>query len=171
MTIRARKLLVLVLLSVLCIGCDRATKRVATEELKDMETVSLVGGTVRLQYAENTGAFLGLAGDLPPAARMWILNVGTGVLLAALMVYLVRRYDLSWQRFVPLCLVLAGGVGNLIDRVAAGYVVDFVSIGVGPLRTGIFNVADVAITVGAVWLFVTSWRRDPESASGAPSAS
>jgi signal peptidase II len=61
-------------------------------------------------------------------------------------------------RFVALVLVLAGGVGNQLDRVLqAGLVTDFINLGVGPLRTGIFNVADVAITCGAIGL-IASWR-------------
>ena len=60
-----------------------------------------------------------------------------------------------------LALVLAGGFSNLMDRfLNDGYVVDFISLGAGPIRTGIFNVADVAITAGALLLLVQkNWRR------------
>jgi len=57
-------------------------------------------------------------------------------------------------------LLFAGGVGNLIDRVTSGgSVVDFIKLGIGPVRTGIFNVADVAITVGALILLSAALRR------------
>jgi signal peptidase II len=58
-----------------------------------------------------------------------------------------------------LALVLGGGSSNLIDRfVNDGYVVDFINLGAGPIRTGIFNVADVAITAGVLLLLVQGWR-------------
>ena len=64
-----------------------------------------------------------------------------------------------------LALVLAGGASNLIDRfVNDGYVVDFINLGAGPIRTGIFNIADVAITVGALLLLIQSWRRRQSNA-------
>jgi signal peptidase II len=56
------------------------------------------------------------------------------------------------------CLVLAGGASNWVDRVVRGSVVDFLNVGVGPLRTGIFNVADVAIMVGVALLLVGGLR-------------
>lgn len=59
-----------------------------------------------------------------------------------------------------LALVLSGGSSNLIDRFANdGYVVDFINLGIGQIRTGIFNVADVAISVGFLMLLLQSWRR------------
>lgn len=159
MTTRAAKLLVFALMMSVCIGCDRVTKRAAIDGLRDADPVSLAGGAVRLEYAENTGAFLGLAGGLAPGMRFLLLTALTSVLLAGIAFHLLRKQDLQWGRFLALSLILAGGVGNLIDRVSAGYVVDFVSIGLGSVRTGIFNVADLAITTGVLWLFVASFSR------------
>jgi len=55
--------------------------------------------------------------------------------------------------------VFAGGISNLIDRILWGSVVDFMSVGVGPLRTGIFNVADVAVMIGIALIAPRTWRR------------
>jgi signal peptidase II len=56
-------------------------------------------------------------------------------------------------------MFLAGGISNLVDRIALGRVIDFLNVGIGPFRTGIFNVADVAIMAGIAVLLVEHWRR------------
>jgi signal peptidase II len=145
-------------LMALCIGCDRITKDAAVESLRHTEPVALAGGMVHLEYAENHGAFLSLGDALQPGTRFWIFVIGTSVLLFAIAATLVRRANLSWPTFVSLSLVLAGGIGNLLDRASAGYVVDFVQIGIGPVHTGIFNMADLAITSGVLGLVFSGWR-------------
>jgi signal peptidase II len=129
------------------IGCDHITKRIAKETLAGTSGRSYLNGTFRLEYAENPGAFLGLGAELPPAARTIILIVGAGAGLVAVAIAAVR---LRWSR-APLfgaSLVVAGGASNLIDRITQGSVVDFMNIGLGSLRTGIFNAADVALMLG-----------------------
>ncbi|MEX0678200.1 MAG: signal peptidase II [Pirellulales bacterium] len=136
-----------------CVGCDQLTKRIARERLEGSPPRSFFADTVRLIYAENPGAFLGLGGQLPPRAR-WVLLIAVNSLVAAgLAVILVWHSKMPALRAAACALLLGGAVGNLIDRVRFdGLVIDFMNLGVGPLRTGIFNVADVAITVGAVLL-------------------
>lgn len=137
-----------------CIGCDRATKQLASARLSGTGAHSFLGDCVRIQYAENPGAFLGLGGKLSARTRFWLLVVLNVLFLSVLAGALILRWDMPAARFAALSLLLAGGIGNLIDRIARdGLVIDFLNLGVGPLRTGIFNVADVAITVGAVALF------------------
>ncbi len=148
MTQRIRGLL-LILAAVATIGCDRVTKRVAMEALAGMPGRSYLADTVRLQYAENTGGFLSVGAGLPPAARTWIFTVATGLLFVA-MIPLARRHGGRGWPLLGLTLLLAGGISNWVDRLTSGHVVDFLNVGVGPLRTGIFNVADVALMVGGV---------------------
>jgi signal peptidase II len=135
------------------IGCDRATKRLALEHLSDRPGHHYLAGTVRLQFVENRGGFLGLGSDLPERARTSLFVLGTGLLLLGVLAGGLR-YGARGPAFVGLALLWAGGVSNLFDRVARGSVVDFLNVGVGPLRTGIFNVADVAIMVGCALLLV-----------------
>ena len=149
---------VMLAILVSCLGCDQATKRLAIEQLKGTPPRSYLGDTVRLQYAENPGAFLGLGGDLSPAARWVALVLFNGVLALAIGGVLVWNRGLSVASAAACALLLSGAVGNLIDRVRFdGLVIDFLNLGVGPLRTGIFNVADVAITLGAVLLVLPSF--------------
>jgi signal peptidase II len=156
----------LALVLVACIGCDQVTKQLAVTQLKGQPARTYLGGTVRLEYAENPGAFLGLGGQLPPAARWAALVVFNGIITAVIFALLVARRQVSLATFAAAALLLAGATGNLIDRVRCdGLVIDFMNLGVGPLRTGIFNVADVAITAGAVCLAVTSFAADERTAA------
>ena len=130
------------------IACDRATKHIAATMLAGTPNRSFLADTVRLEYAENAGAFLSLGADWPFWLRTTLFGVGNAVLLLAVTVIAMRR---RWSRpaLVGLALCVAGGASNLLDRVAFGSVVDFVNLGVGSVRTGIFNVADMAIMLGA----------------------
>jgi signal peptidase II len=152
-------LLVLLVLSC-CVGCDQAVKAYAKGALAFSPPVLLLDGAVRLQYAENPGAFLSLGAELPAAVRFLLGVVLVGATQLALLAFLMRTRRLgTWQR-LGFSLFLAGGLGNWIDRIAHdGRVIDFVSLGVGPLHTGIFNVADVAITAGIVIVLLAGGER------------
>ncbi len=145
------KLKALVVLGIVLstVGCDRVTKRLAVTNLRGQPAHSYLADTVRLQYAENRGAFLSIGAELPARARTGIFVVGTGLLLVAIGLAIVFR-RMSAASVAGLSLIWAGGVSNLIDRVSRGGAVDFMNVGVGPLRTGIFNVADMAIMAGMV---------------------
>ncbi|HEV2851961.1 MAG TPA: signal peptidase II [Thermoanaerobaculia bacterium] len=149
---------------VFCVGCDQAAKAIARGRLAFSPPVSFLGGAVRFEYTENPGAFLSLGAGLPPQARFLLGVVFVAAALAALLVFTLRSTSLSPGQKVGLSLLVGGGLGNLIDRVANhGHVIDFVSVGIGPLRTGIFNVADMAITAGVLVVLVSGWReRAPE---------
>ena len=117
--------------------------------------ISLLGDTLRLEYVENPGAFLGLGGTLPGEARHALFVVAVGLAVALLVVFALARAAgrASVPHVVALALVCGGAVGNLIDRIVRdGRVVDFLNVGVGPLRSGIFNVADLALLAGAAIL-------------------
>jgi signal peptidase II len=131
------------------IGCDRATKNLAEARLAGAPPRSFLTDTVRLEYAENTGGFLSLGADLPLWARAGLFTVGTGVALAVIPL-LALRLGSRAHALMGLGLIWAGGASNLVDRVSRGSVVDFLNVGIGPVRTGVFNVADLAITVGAL---------------------
>jgi len=114
-------------------------------------------GPLTILYTENRGAFLSLGENLPAGARAWLFNGAVAVGLIALSIYVYRHPD------VPLALIVAGGFGNLIDRLRFdGKVTDFLYLHAGPLHTGVFNVADMAITAGTVWM-VAAWftAREP----------
>jgi signal peptidase II len=146
------------------IGCDRVTKHAAAELLAHRPTQSFLADSLRLTYAENTGGFLSLGAALPPVVRTTVFTVSTGLVLVVLLVELLRSNWPFW-RATGTALFIAGGVSNWIDRALWGSVVDFLNVGIGWLRTGIFNFADVAIMLG-IALFVLSElsaRRKPDA--------
>ena len=156
MTRTANRLLLLILI-VATIGCDRVTKRFATEFISESPSQSFLNDFVRLDYAENAGAFLGLGADWPAWARAGLFTLGNGLLLVALAVAAVRA-QWSGASEIGLALFVAGGASNLVDRLVRGTVVDFLNLGIGPVRTGIFNVADVAILLGIALLLFDRYR-------------
>jgi len=154
-----RRMVLITILLALLTGCDQATKRIATGELKSSPPRSYAGDLIRVQYSENQGAFLSMGAELPPRTRTLLFTVLTGLLLLGMLLLVLHNGRLRLLAWGGLVLYLGGGLGNLIDRVLnRGAVVDFLNLGLGPLRTGIFNLADVFIMVGAIGLLVAGLR-------------
>ncbi len=154
MKLAKRALLIVVVLST-CVGCDQLTKGLARHTLTVSEPILFLHDLFRLQLVENQGAFLSLGATIPEHSRYWLLVVPVGLALAGMLVYLLTSRKLTAVQTIALSLVLAGGIGNWIDRILHdGRVIDFMNLGVGPLRTGIFNVADIVIVFGCCWLLV-----------------
>jgi signal peptidase II len=134
-------------------GCDQVSKGLARAHLESASVISLLEGVIELRRVENPGAFLSLGADLPPELRAVALQLVVPVLLLAFCVALLLRS--TPREAVGLALVLGGGAGNWLDRVLGeGTVTDFVRMGVGRVQTGIFNMADVAIVLGAAILLL-----------------
>ena len=145
--INVRRGVLLCLLLAGTAGCDRVTKHLAVTTLAGAPDQSFLAGTVRLQYHENPGAFLAFGAQWSPTTRALLFQAGNAIFLAVAG-FLASRYRWSAAASCGLVLFLAGGLSNLADRLAIGSVIDFLNVGVGPVRTGIFNVADVAIMAG-----------------------
>jgi signal peptidase II len=138
-----------------CVGCDQVTKGVVRAHLALGEGQSFLGDTVRLTHAENRGAFLSLGEALPDHIKSTIFIVVVGLVsLWALLAALFARGLGRWQ-VVALSLIASGGIGNWIDRLTNdGRVTDFLNVGIGSLRTGIFNVADMVLLAGVALYFL-----------------
>lgn len=155
------------------VALDQWTKQLAIAHLKDTPTLIYWGDLFRLQYATNEGAFLSLGASLPPGARYWLLTIGVGLLLLSLTVYalfseVIWKTRLDRTQVAAYSLIASGGFSNWIDRARFdGSVVDFMNLGLGslrignfPIRTGVFNVADLAILGGIGILFIHGWREE-----------
>jgi len=152
--VKARWLFVLPFL-LLMVACDQTSKRLAAELLEGLGPTPYMGGSVVFLYAENSGAFLGLGARLADAARFWLFTVGVAALLVLFLYKL--HHAASRLELVGWLLIVGGGLGNLVDRILRdGRVIDFLRVGVGELRTGIFNLADAAIVAGLVALLLAS---------------
>jgi signal peptidase II len=149
-----------------CVGCDHAAKQVAEQWLADSSGIALLGGIVRLQLVANPGAFLSLGEHMPELVRQLVLIGFVPLMLVCIGFLLFRSPATTRTQVVAFGLIAGGGLANWLDRVRDdGAVTDFVSLGLGQLRTGIFNVADLAIVAGLlVFLVVGAGRtREPSA--------
>ena len=153
MPLRPKIALVLVLAAVI-VSADMVTKAVFEHAFSGEPTLHLLGDTVRVGFVLNTGVFLSLGHALAPPMRFWLFVVGVGGVLAMLLGLTLRDPRFRWPEVAAVAAILGGGIGNLVDRVQLGAVRDFLNVGIGPLRTGIFNVADMAITFGGIALIL-----------------
>jgi signal peptidase II len=153
---RRNKILLFCCCVLVCIGCDRATKLWAKNTLKDQPEQSYFHDTFRLLYVENTGAALSLGDSLPPKLSFWLLSVLPLLFLLVVIVYVFKHLQkIDTRRVVFIAMIFAGGLGNIIDRILYDrHVTDFLNLGIGNLRTGIFNVADICITAGVIGLLL-----------------
>lgn len=150
----------------LLVGCDHATKRVAKGELEGHGPRDLIHGVLDLRYTENTDVAFNLLRTVPDRVRAPFLVVtGAVAVLGLLGFLLLRRGGTGFVR-AALLLITAGAVGNYLDRVVRGYVVDFVHVPHWP----VFNVADAYVTVGAIllaWSALTVHRHRAGAATSA----
>ena len=150
------------------LAVDQWTKRWAEDTLAHRAPVNVLGEIVRLTYTRNSGVAFGLGAGLPfPYAVFSIAAV-----VAILYLY-ARHREYSRLRQVALALILGGALGNLVDRLASGEVVDFILIGWRRWYWPVFNVADSAVTIGVV-LFGITWMQHEQPArpndDGSPDA-
>lgn len=140
---------VLLIATAVLIAADQLTKLAAVRGLADGHTVSVWNGVIEFCYSENRGIAWGMFQN-----RRWIVIAITGVVLAALLVLLMSgRFRQSRLMSLGGVMVLAGGVGNLIDRVMNGYVVDYIHY-YKWFDFPIFNLADCCVTIGAVLILI-----------------
>ncbi len=140
-------------LSFAVIVMDQITKMIVMNELLPFEKRTVIPHLLDWTLAFNTGAaFSLLAGD--DGWQRWLFTLLAVVISAALAVWLARTPRRDWRTALPLSLVIGGALGNLIDRVYRGHVIDFILVYWKHWSWPAFNLADSAISVGAVLLIV-----------------
>jgi len=149
------------LLLVGLVGCDHATKAAARATLGSGRVVTVVPNVLDLRYAENRGTAFSLFEPSRGGATAMIIVASLVALVAIAAFWWKRRGGGIWTQ-LGCAFVVAGAIGNVVDRAARGYVVDFVHLHHWP----IFNVADVAITVGVAMLLLGSIVRTRARPSG-----
>ena len=158
MNIRNR-VAIIILICLPCVGCDQVTKLLASEYLSKDVMDSYFYDLLRLGYTENIGAFLGMGSQLQDQYRFLIFTVFVGCFLTGFLIYMIFSSKQTFISLFALSLMFAGGSSNFFDRaVNDGAVIDFLNIGIGSFRTGIFNVADIAILAGCLIFFFSQWH-------------
>ena len=145
----------LMLFTLALVGCDHATKAVAEATLAHRGPLSIVPGVLDLRYARNHDTAFSLLRDLHFPGKAALLAALSALAIGAVMVAWWRRRGGSSAEQAAYALIVAGAVGNVIDRVRRGYVVDFIEVH----RWPVFNVADMAIVAGAALLAIVAMRR------------
>jgi signal peptidase II len=150
----------LVTVAVLLVGCDHGTKIVAKHGLEHGPSRPLVHGVFDLDYVENRDTGFGLLRAVPETIRRPFLTAVQLVSGAAFLLLGLRR---NVRPVIRACLLLvsAGAIGNGLDRLLRGYVVDFLHLHHWP----VFNVADIYITAGAILLVIASRRKPAAQAT------
>ncbi len=143
---KSMKRAALLILIIVVIALDQWTKALARTHLAPFPRV-YAGGLLSLLHTENEGAFLSLGSTLPHATRTLIFTGAVSLAVLVALAMLVRNRVRGIDA-IAVALIAAGGIGNLIDRITRdGRVTDFLYVAAGPLHTGVFNVADFAITM------------------------
>ncbi len=124
---------------------DQVTKSLAVDHLKGKPSFVIIPNVIRFTYVENRGAAFGSFAD-----SRWVFMVVSSVAIVAIIAYLLYDRKLSRLSLLSLSFILAGGIGNMIDRVSLGYVVDFIDFYL--IDFAVFNVADSFVTVGCILL-------------------
>jgi signal peptidase II len=145
------------------VGCDHVSKHLAQTKLADGTVYPLAGNLIDLRYAENRDIAFNLLRFVPESTRTSLIFVSGALSLLALGACLYVRRGARWPELLALSVLVAGALGNYIERALRGYVIDFLHVRYWP----VFNVADIYITVGIFCLLLLS-RARREAASPAP---
>ena len=144
--------LVSTIIAVLLIAVDQIVKNWAAETLIKGD-ITIINNVLYLNYAENTGVAFSMFAD-----NRWILVGVTAVMLVIVLAFFLSGKITDKIEMFSLSLMLAGGVGNLIDRISLGYVIDYIDVRI--INFAIFNIADICICVGAFLLCVAVYLSD-----------
>ena len=143
------------------VALDLATKLLIQRTFHLYQQMNVIGDYLRLTYIHNPGAAFGI--NLGPYSRFIFLGLSVIALVALAGMYWVTPAR-DRVRLSAISLICAGAIGNLLDRVRSAHgVVDFLDVGIGNLRWPVFNVADIAVTTGAIFLALSLWREEQQS--------
>lgn len=143
-------------LVLLNIGCDQLSKDVVRKNVNSREYIQLIDDHFILTNIENTGAMLGFGAGFSPMAKIILFQMLPLIVLLLLLYRVLTKKTIGTWLVIAFAFVIGGGMGNLIDRIAYGSVTDFFQIRLGFLKTGIFNMADVAVTFGVLLILSLS---------------
>ena len=131
------------------VALDQTSKWLVVTHLKELETIQIVEGYFHLHYLENRGAAFGIFQD-----QRWFFVVITVLIVGGILGFLIKNPQAEKVLVTALSLITGGAVGNFIDRLLLGYVIDFLDFQIWP----VFNVADSAIVMGQLLLIFYLFR-------------
>jgi signal peptidase II len=133
---------------------DRFTKYIAIVYLKGKESMIFFNNILVLVYTENTGAFLSLGRNWNIYIKYVVLLIIPIIICLIVLLHLIIKETKNYCIIVCSCII-GGGIGNLLDRLFNKFkVTDFMNFGIGSIRTGILNMADISVTFGIIILII-----------------
>ena len=142
---------------------DRWTKAWIQNRFDLHESASVIDGFFDITYVQNTGVAFGILSSISSPAKSLLLSAFTAFAAVVVIAYSVRSSPHNRLLQVALALILGGALGNLYDRLAYGYVIDFLEFYVGAYHWPAFNVADSAISIGVLLLALEIIRNEAPS--------
>ena len=150
------RIIIIVLLIFANIGCDQISKKIIRHRLSESDVIEVFNNHLSVMRVENSGAFLSFGDSLSKSVKNILLSVLPVIALAFALVYIFRKETINTVSLIAICCIIGGGIGNIFDRIAYGSVTDFLYLHFGNLHTGVFNLADLSITTGAVIILLQS---------------
>ena len=144
--------LITTIIAVILIAVDRITKNWAAQALASGD-IAVIDKGLYFRYTENTGVAFSMFSD-----NRWVLVGITSVMLIVALAFFLSGKIKDKLELFALSLIIAGGVGNLIDRLSLGYVIDFIDVRI--INFAIFNVADMCITIGAILVCIAAFAAE-----------
>lgn len=144
--------LITTIIAVILIAVDRITKNWAAQALASGD-IAVIDKVLYFRYTENTGVAFSMFSD-----NRWVLVGITSVMLIVALAFFLSGKIKDKLELFALSLIIAGGVGNLIDRLSLGYVIDFIDVRI--INFAIFNVADMCITIGAILVCIEAFAAE-----------
>jgi signal peptidase II len=133
----------------LAVALDQVSKILIRMNMEKFQSFDVLGSFFRITYVLNPGIAFGIKVKNPIVFT--ILSVAACI---GIIIYLIRNWQEDMQIKISLALILGGAVGNLIDRILFGEVVDFLDFGINHIRWPVFNIADSSVVIGMMMLFV-----------------
>jgi signal peptidase II len=154
--------LIWLMLSIFLIGLDQWTKHIAVENLQMHEPITFIAGFWNWTLAHNTGAAFSFLANSGEWAHWFFVAMKITVSLV-LMFLLSKMPRNNWRDALPYALIVAGALGNLVDRFRYGYVIDFIEWYYKTFSWPVFNIADSCIVGGAALLIIFSFHKKEET--------
>lgn len=152
-----RKYSILVLSTTGIIPLDQISKFYVDKYMGLNESVEVIGGLLNITYIRNKGAAFGLLSDISVPSYFFI---SLSIIALVVILYLLKKTGDEVGFALGLSLIFGGALGNLIDRVRMGAVIDFMDFQIGSYHWPAFNIADACISIGVVILMLKLMRRD-----------
>ena len=143
----------------LSIFLDQISKILIRNNVEQYSDIKLIGEYFILTNVENSGAFLGMGSGFSPIMKSVFLIILPIIVLISIIIYVYRDKEIDKISLIGFSIIIGGGIGNIFDRIMYGSVTDFLFIDLGGIfKTGIFNIADLAVTTGMILILLMSFK-------------